>query len=443
MRSDQLTYSTDNTLAVAPAVAAWLAARVPEAAAAGGADALARAVATFSFNAVGVERDGSTISALYERLSKVSHACNWAANTTFHRLGQGKRAGMLTLAPIAAGSTLLYDYMCADTLHTTTVRRHLLRRSKMFDCYCEACAAPDQLAALPCPVCVPRDPDTGLIPLSLVKGRAGEFFTHPVVVPDGVCARAPTPPAWRCDTCHGVFSAERMAVLQIAAGVCRPSPRTSSLVPSTEPAALLDVARWAEAATSEMLAQLPRSSVSSTPETKAEFLLAYMNRLAPIVGNAHASMLRLRCEHLKALHLVIIDMRDGVLRPTAATTAKRLSHRVPLLDVQLPALQALVDAGIAEGDEAVAPPFVLATAITAGVAAMWQRLRAAGLLRPTSTSSLPANLIMLIIQLVHCLGMERELAKPLRAMLRELPPSPCFSANMQLIIKMCHDVVRD
>ena len=445
LRSDAMMYSSDNTLAVAPAVAAWLAERVPEAAAAGGADALARAVATFSFNAIGVNRGGVNIAALYERCAKVAHACDWAANCTFHRRGIGERGGMLTLAPIAPGTPLLYDYTGGtDTLNSTTVRRHLLRRSKMFDCFCEACSAPDQLEALPCPVCVPRDPVTGLVPASLVKGAAGELFSHPVVVPDGVSAGASTPPAWRCDTCGGVFSAERMAAMQIAAGVCRPSPRTSSLTPSSEPAALLDVARWAQAATAEMLAMLPHSSISSTPETKSEFLLEYLHRLSPIVGNFHASVLRLRYEHLKALHLVTIDTRGG-FPVTAESAARRISRRVGLLDAQLPWLQQLLDTGGAAQENPAVPPIVLATAITAGVASVWPRLRAAGLLRPTSTNTVPANYITLAIQLVHCLGMERDpmLAKPLRSMLRELQPMATYSNNMRLVVQMCHHLVRE
>ena len=364
----------------------------------------------------------------------------------FSDVGTGERGGMLTLAPVAPGAPLLYDYMGGvDTLYSTTARRHLLRRGKMFDCFCEACTAPDQLAALPCPVCVPRDPDTGLMPMSLVVGKAGELFRHPVVVPDSVSAGASTPPAWRCDTCGGVFSAERMAALQIAAGVCSPSPRTSELGPSSKPAALLDVVRWAEAATAELLLKLPRSPVSSTPETKTEFLLTYMRRLAPIVGTAHLSVLRLRYEHIKALHLMTIDAPGGVF-PTAERAAKRMSRRVGLLDTQLPWLQRrLDDAGAAEQDNPVVPPLVLATAVTAGVASMWSRLRAAGLLRPTSTSTLPASCIMLTIQLVHGLGMEREpmLAKPLRAMLRELPPMPWLGSNLRMVLQLCNHLIRE
>ena len=436
LRSDEIVYSTDNTLAVAPVVAAWLTERVPEAAAAGGADALARAVATFCFNAFGVDRDGTEIPALYERNAKVAHACLWAANTTFFRPGHGTRGGMLTLAPITPGTPLLYDYIGGGmTLYTTAVRRHLLRRGKMFDCFCEACSAPDALAALPCPACVPRDPVTGLVPQARLVGGARELFSHPLVVPDGVHVGASTPPAWRCDTCGGVFSAERMAALQIAAGVCRPSPRVSSLKLAAKPAALLDVARWADAAVAQMLLELPRSPYSATPEAEAEFLFNYMYRLVPIVGTAHASVLRLRFEHLKVLHRVTIDMQGG-MRATTASAAKRLTGRVALLDAQLPALEQPAGAGGVESIQ----PLMLATAITAGVANMWPRLRAAGMLRATSTNMLPANYITLTIQLVQCLGAEREamLAKPLRAMLRELPPMSSLSDTMRLVIMSCN-----
>ena len=349
---------------------------------------------------------------------------------------------MLTLAPIAPGAPLLYDYMGGvDTLYSTTVRRHLLRRGKMFDCFCEACTAPDQLAALPCPVCVPRDPETGLVPMSLLAGQARELFTHPVVVPDGVSAGASTPPAWRCDTCGGVFSAERMAALQIAAGAVRPSPRTSQLGPSSQPAALLDVARWAESATTQLLLELPHLPVSSTPETKVEYLMAYIYRLAAVVGTAHVSVLRLRYEHFKALHMITNNIPGG-RAAMAAAAPKRLSGHVPLLDVQIPALLRLVNA---PGAEQVLPPLALATAITANVANVWPRLRAAGLLRPTSTSVLPAYYITLAVELVHCLGMEREpmLARPLRAMLRELPPAVTYSDTLRKVLQVCHHLVRE
>ena len=428
---------------MAPTVAAWLAERVPEAAAAGGADSLARAVAAFCFNAFGVDRDGTEIPVLYERSAKVAHACNWAANSMFFRPERTSERGfMLTLAPIAPGTPLLYDYIGGgDTMHTTAVRRHLLRRGKMFDCFCEACAAPDALAALPCPACVPRDPATGLVPLSRLKGELRELFSHPVVVPDGVRPGCSAPPAWRCDTCGGVFSPERMAALQIAAGVSRPSPRTSTLQPEAEPAPLLDVARWADAAVAQMLLEMPRSPLSATPESEAEFLSSYLHRLVPIVGTAHASVLRLRFEHLRVLHKVTIDVQ-GNAPATAASVCKRLTRRVALLDAQQPLLEQLAAAG---GAEQSLPPLVLATALTAGVANVWPRLRAAGMLRPTSTNTLPANYITLTIQLVHCLGAAREpmLAMPLRAMLQELQPMPWLGGTMRMVVQLCRRMVRE
>ena len=419
---------------MAPTVAAWLAERVPEAAAAGGADSLARAVAAFCFNAFGVDRDGTEIPVLYERSAKVAHACNWAANSMFFRPERTSERGfMLTLAPIAPGTPLLYDYIGGgDTMHTTAVRRHLLRRGKMFDCFCEACAAPDALAGLPCPACVPRDPATGLVPLSRLEGELRELFWHPVVVPDGVRPGCSAPPAWRCDTCGGVFSAGRMAALQIAAGVSRPSPRMSALRPAAEPASLLDVARWADAAVAQMLLELPRSTLSATPESEADFLFSYLHWLVPIVGTAHASVLRLRFEHLRVLHKVTMDMST-----TAESAAKRLTGRVALLDEQLPLLRQLTRAdGV--------PPLLLAAAITAGVTHMWPRLRAAGMLRSTSTNTLPANYIMLAIQLVQCLGAEREpmLATPLRAMLQELQPMPWLGDTMRELIQLSNFMVR-
>ena len=457
-----MTYSTDNTLAVAPAVASWLAERVPEAAAAGGADALARGAAAFSFNSFGVKRDGRDIMALYERNAKVAHACNWAGNVAFTSPGKGERGGMLTLAPLAPKTPLLNDYMGGtDALFTTTAQRHMLRRSKGFDCFCKTCTAPDELAALPCPDCVPRDPETGLVPL--LMGQARALKPHPVVVPDGVSpAEASTPPAWRCNTCNGVFPAERLAAVQIAAGVARPAPRTTSMKFSKEPASLLDVARWAEAATVQTIVELPHSDMASDFERKSEHLMKCVMILAPIVGTAHASVLRLRYAHIKALHLATIEMQGGVY-PTAADMTERLCSLVPLLDSQLPALF--------EADPRDAGRFMppaLASAIVAAVEGAWPRLRAAGLLRDTCTNTLPVNFVCLAIQLVQALGMNHEPdvvrcvtvarmpppalpeccsdrsardGRPLRAMLRELPPMVGFSENMQMIVKKCSAMV--
>ena len=322
------------------------------------------------------------------------------------------------------------------------MRRHLLRRSKLFDCNCEACTAPDQLAALPCPACVPRDPATGLVPRSLLLGKALELLKHPVVVPDGVSAAAPTtPPAWRCDTCGGVFSAECMAEVQIAAGVVRPAPRTSSLKQVAEPAGLLDVVRWAEAATIQMLTELPHSAVGrSTALSKADFLMGYVFSLLPIVGTAHAAVLRLLSERLQTLHLVTVEAHDGAL-PTAASTAARLSGHVPMLDRQLPSLRIIVSA---PGAQPTFPPDALATAITGGTAAMWPRLRAAGLLRSSSSNPRPVELLSFTIQLVQCLGMAGDptLAGPLSAMLRELPPKENFSEDLQMVVAMSHLMLR-
>lgn len=149
----------------------------------------------------------------------------------------------------------------------------------------------------------------------------------------------------------------------------------------------------------------------------------------------------LAAEHFKALHMVTNDIPGG-RTAIAAAAPKRLSGHVPLLDVQIPALLRLVNS---PGAEQVLPPLALATAITANVASVWPRLRAAGLLRPTSTSVLPTYYITVAIELVHCLGMEREpmLVKPLRAMLRELPPVVTVSDGLRSVLQMCHHLVRE
>ena len=134
----------------------------------------------------------------------------------------------------------------------------MLGRAKLFACDCATCAAPDAMAGLPCPQCVRRDPATGL--LSDVVHGGGVIADHGVAIPDGVVRPdAPIPGPddwrprfWRCTQCGGAFEAQQMNAT-VAAGVYRPAPRELQLQEGTQPAHLLDIERWAEAYTMDLV----------------------------------------------------------------------------------------------------------------------------------------------------------------------------------------------
>jgi hypothetical protein len=327
-------YASNNTASVALAVASWLVAHAPSAR---GFDAatLARAALIVSLNAHacthGAGAAATDVSTLFELGSKFAHSCD--PNAFYDWCAATGEMTHKTLRAVAPGEALTVDYYATGVVESTPVRRHRLARGKFFVCGCAVCAAPDALASLPCPACVPRDAE-GCVPLERVfvapaDARDWEHPSfiglreHPVAIPDdganpveeGTAAAAAAPavaPAWRCATCGGAFSRRAMARLLIPAGVRRPLPRTEMMSARFGAARLLDVARWAESGAISGRLNLQHlltgpDAVLFAPggvaEEQAIVLCTFMNEIAPIVGTSHASVISLRLFRLRtALH---------------------------------------------------------------------------------------------------------------------------------------------
>ena len=309
------------------------------------ADTLARVAVIVALNGHGmtnpVNKDAANVTALFEISSKFAHSCDpnatwdWDKDVLTHKM----------IRAVAPGEVVTVDYYGGGcSAHSTAVRRHRLMRGKFFMCHCSLCSAPDALAALPCPTCMPREGD-GTLPLGRVfvsKADADDWEhpmfipmrDHPVVIPDDDAAEdAATAPAWRCTSCGGVFSRDRMARITIAAGMRRPLPRSEMLSARFGAASLLDVARWAESNSigGEMefsiIHKLKGSDdVKFAPGGAAEGQLlhipAIINELAALVGTSHTSVAVLRLLRLKtALQGVFLQIKDPAKKPPCGQVA--------------------------------------------------------------------------------------------------------------------------
>lgn len=95
-----------------------------------------------------------TGAALYEQASRISHTCT-DANTV--QLVHGDRCLLIATQPLTPGTVLTVNHLeTAQRLMATRCRRQWLLSSKLFTCYCPACAIhPDIFRLLPCPKCRP------------------------------------------------------------------------------------------------------------------------------------------------------------------------------------------------------------------------------------------------------------------------------------------------
>ena len=110
-------YSSDNTISVAPRVAAWLLEHKAVELAGGGSvtqDLLVRSAVAFSYNAYSLDGNGTR---LFDLGSKFPHSCMVTANTILD-----ENNDHIALANIAAGDILYANYRT----HPATMLRALL-----------------------------------------------------------------------------------------------------------------------------------------------------------------------------------------------------------------------------------------------------------------------------------------------------------------------------
>jgi hypothetical protein len=337
-----------------------------------------------------------------------------------------------TLAPLRAGDVLAADYHFVNELWSTRMRRHLLRRSKAFRCGCAACAAPDPLAALPCPACTRRDAATGLLPLDVVMDIGQGLKEHAVAIPDGdtsprdAADAADDPDAyyehrperWRCASCGGVFSRAAMRGIVIPAGTPRPQSRTSDVsARAATPASLLDVERWAEAAVYDTLKRAPPHTAHAAAEALAAADAERILALVPLVGTSHVSITRLRLDRLHRIDAHAIGAAQQALQAGDGGAAlrqlmspgmlpTRIFNITPFRADNTAALMALRGSGGAGATslraDAAAP--ILAAALVAETESVWQRLREAGAMRPSAMLTDAVGAVVKVTQLVLFLG---------------------------------------